>query len=194
MQADVESKHGKVRHGSASSSLDEANCSSSSTAGVKRASSLSGCSGAQPSNSCCTSPPCSEEPSTSAGKTSKSQLWKASSSEEEEAKANESQGEMDTQNVEQRSTNSSEFDSPSLSGSLPSVADSHWSCFSSEHFSSSPLSSPREGSNNTFLYINEESVDGAVEALPRRLNQEASRNISAHPVSPVRKHCIQTDI
>ncbi|XP_023815414.1 E3 ubiquitin-protein ligase RNF19A [Oryzias latipes] len=194
VQADVESKHGKVRHGSASSSLDEANCSSSSTAGVKRASSLSGCSGAQPSNSCCTSPPCSEEPSTSAGKTSKSQLWKASSSEEEEAKANESQGEMDTQNVEQRSTNSSEFDSPSLSGSLPSVADSHWSCFSSEHFSSSPLSSPREGSNNTFLYINEESVDGAVEALPRRLNQEASRNISAHPVSPVRKHCIQTDI
>uniref|UniRef100_A0A3P9J760 RBR-type E3 ubiquitin transferase n=1 Tax=Oryzias latipes TaxID=8090 RepID=A0A3P9J760_ORYLA len=195
VQADVESKDGKVRHGSASSSLDEANCSSSSsTAGVKRASSLSGCCGAQPSNSCCTSPPCSEEPSTSAGKTSKSQLWKASSnSEEEEAKANESQGEMDTQNVEQRSTNSSEFDSPSLSGSLPSVADSHWSGFSSEHFSSSPLSSPREGSNNTFLYI-EESVDGAVEALPRRLNQEASRNISAHPVSPVRKHCIQTDI
>ncbi|KAF6737898.1 E3 ubiquitin-protein ligase RNF19A [Oryzias melastigma] len=76
VQADVESKHRKVRHGSASSSLDEANCIDSSTAGVKRASSLSGCCCAQPSNSCCTS----EEPSTSGGKTSKSQLWKSSSS------------------------------------------------------------------------------------------------------------------
>lgn len=185
----MESKHRKVRHGSASSSLDEANCIDSSTAGVKRASSLSGCCCAQPSNSCCTS----EEPSTSGGKTSKSQLWKSSSS-EEETKVNETHGDVDTHHLEQRSTNSSEFDSPSLSGSLPSVDDSHWSCFSAEHFSSSPLSSPREGSSNTFLYINEESVGDVVEALPRRHNPETSRNISAHPVSPVRKHCIQTDI
>lgn len=38
----------------------------------------------------------------------------------------------DGQLAEQRSTNSSEFDSPSLSGSLPSVADSHCSHLSSE--------------------------------------------------------------
>lgn len=46
---------------------------------------------------------------------------------------------MDAQLLEQRSTNSSEFDSPSLSGSLPSVADSHSSHFS--EFSCSDLES-----------------------------------------------------
>ena len=46
---------------------------------------------------------------------------------------------MDAQLLEQRSTNSSEFDSPSLSGSLPSVADSHSSHFS--EFSGSDLES-----------------------------------------------------
>lgn len=53
----------------------------------------------------------------------------------------ETRGDVDAQLLEQRSTNSSEFDSPSLSGSLPSVADSHCSHFSSELSCSEPESS-----------------------------------------------------
>lgn len=48
---------------------------------------------------------------------------------------------MDAQLLERRSTNSSEFDLPSLSGSLPSVADSHCSRFSSELSCSDPETS-----------------------------------------------------
>uniref|UniRef100_A0A672HPY9 RBR-type E3 ubiquitin transferase n=1 Tax=Salarias fasciatus TaxID=181472 RepID=A0A672HPY9_SALFA len=117
VQADVESKQEKVRHGSASSSLDEASCSSSSAAGLKHGS------------HCCPSSPWSKEPSTSGGKKAKAKLWNRASS---------SQGDADAQLLEQRSTNSSEFDSPSLSGSLPSVADSHCSHFSSELSCSDP--------------------------------------------------------
>lgn len=146
VQADVESKPEKVRHCSASSSLDEASCSSS-TAGLKGAiggtcscSTASCC--AQHDNHCCPSSPWSKEPSTSGGKKSKGKLWKrASSCSKGETKINETRGDMDAQLLEQRSTNSSEFDSPSLSGSLPSVADSHCSHFSSELSCSDPETS-----------------------------------------------------
>uniref|UniRef100_A0A671TS41 RBR-type E3 ubiquitin transferase n=1 Tax=Sparus aurata TaxID=8175 RepID=A0A671TS41_SPAAU len=125
VQADVESKPEKVRHCSASSSLDEASCSSSTH-----------------DNHCCPSSPWSKEPSTSGGKKSKGKLWKrASSCSKGETKINETRGDMDAQLLEQRSTNSSEFDSPSLSGSLPSVADSHCSHFSSELSCSDPETS-----------------------------------------------------
>ncbi|XP_074543709.1 E3 ubiquitin-protein ligase RNF19A [Halichoeres trimaculatus] len=143
VQADVESKQEKVRHCSASSSLDEASCSSSTT-GLKGAmGGVCSC----PSTSCCAQHdhccPCSL-PSTSGGKRSKGKLWKrgsSSSSSKGESKINESRGDMDAQLLEQRSTNSSEFDSPSLSGSLPSVADSHCSHFSSELSCSDPETS-----------------------------------------------------
>ncbi|XP_070777904.1 E3 ubiquitin-protein ligase RNF19A-like [Enoplosus armatus] len=148
VQADMESKQEKIRHYSASSSLDEASCSSS-TAGFKGASSgtcacPSTCCCAQHDNHCCPSSPWSKEPSTSGGKKSKGKLWKrasSSSSSKGETKVNEMQGDMDAQLLEQRSTNSSEFDSPSLSGSLPSVADSHCSHFSSELSCSDPETS-----------------------------------------------------
>ncbi|XP_056255417.1 E3 ubiquitin-protein ligase RNF19A-like [Seriola aureovittata] len=147
IQADVESKQEKVRHCSASSSLDEASCSSS-TAGLKGASGgvcpcscPSTCCCTQHDNHCCPSSPWSKEPSTSGGKKSKGKLWKRASSSKGETKMNETQGYMDAQLLEQRSTNSSEFDSPSLSGSLPSVADSHCSHFSSELSCSDPETS-----------------------------------------------------
>uniref|UniRef100_A0A3B4BJJ4 RBR-type E3 ubiquitin transferase n=1 Tax=Periophthalmus magnuspinnatus TaxID=409849 RepID=A0A3B4BJJ4_9GOBI len=120
-----------------------------------------------------------------------------------------------------RSTNSSEFDSPSLSGSLPSVADSHCSHFSSElsccdppghseplpqveqcpsprgsftHrlLSASPPASPTEGSSGTFTYIEDSMDDGH----PQEPEQEKRRRGSSSdpPVTPVRKCCIQTDI
>ncbi|TKS88224.1 E3 ubiquitin-protein ligase RNF19A [Collichthys lucidus] len=145
VQADVESKPEKVRHCSASSSLDEASCSGS-TVGLKGASGgtctcTSTCCCAQHDNHCCPSSPWSKEPSTSWGKKSKGKLWKRASSSKGETKINETRGDMDAQLLEQRSTNSSEFDSPSLSGSLPSVADSHCSHFSSELSCSDPETS-----------------------------------------------------
>ncbi|KAM7384332.1 hypothetical protein PAMA_011600 [Pampus argenteus] len=144
VQADVESKQDKVRHCSASSSLDEVSCSSS-TAGLKGA---SGGTCSCPCTRCCTqhdnhrcpSPPWSKEPSTSGVKKTKGKLWNRASS-KADTKINETQGDMDAQLLEQRSTNSSEFDSPSLSGSLPSVADSHCSHFSSELSCSDPETS-----------------------------------------------------
>lgn len=143
----MESKQEKMRHCSASSSLDEASCSSS-TAGLKDASGgtcpcTSACCCVQHSNQCCPSSPWSKEPSTSGGKKSKGKLWKSasSSSSKGETKINDTRGDMDSQLLEQRSTNSSEFDSPSLSGSLPSVADSHCSHFSSELSCSDPETS-----------------------------------------------------
>lgn len=139
----MESKQEKVRHGSASSSLDEASCSSSS-AGLKGAtcSCPSTCRCAQQANHSCPCPPWSKDASTSGVKTSKGKRWKkASSISKGEAKVNEIQTDMDTQLLEQRSTNSSEFDSPSLSGSLPSVAESHCSHFSSELSCSDPETS-----------------------------------------------------
>lgn len=148
VQADMESKPEKMRHYSASSSLDEASCSSS-TAGLKGASGgpcscPSSCCCAQHDDHCCPPSPWSKEPSTSGGKKSKGKLWKrasSSSSSKGETQINETRGDMDAQLLEQRSTNSSEFESPSLSGSLPSVADSHYSHFSSELSCSDPETS-----------------------------------------------------
>ncbi|KAM7373243.1 hypothetical protein PAMP_008110 [Pampus punctatissimus] len=144
VQADVESKQDKVRYCSASSSLDEDSCSSS-TAGLKGA---SGGTCSCPCTRCCMqhdnhrcpSPPWSKEPSTSGVKKTKGKLWNTTSS-KGDTKINETRGDMDAQLLEQRSTNSSEFDSPSLSGSLPSVADSHCSHFSSELSCSDPETS-----------------------------------------------------
>lgn len=138
VQADVESKQEKVRHCSASSSLDEASCSSS-TAGLKGASGGICCCVSHDSH-CCPSSPWSKEASSSGGKNSKGKIWKRGSS-KGETKINKTQGDIDAQLQEQRSTNSSEFDSPSLSGSLPSVADSHCSHFSSELSCSDPETS-----------------------------------------------------
>lgn len=142
----MESKQEKVRHGSASSSLDEASCSS--TSGAKGASGgvcLCSC----PSSCCCGQnsghySPTSKNHSTTAAKKCKSKLLKRANSSgggKEERKLAEAQGDVDAQLLERRSTNSSELDSPSLSGSLPSVADSHCSHLSSELSCSDPETS-----------------------------------------------------
>ncbi|XP_077404467.1 E3 ubiquitin-protein ligase RNF19A-like [Vanacampus margaritifer] len=107
VQADVESKEEKVRHCSASSSLDEASCSSRGAGSGGHAKEASSSSSA-------------------AGKKSKGKLWKRGGG-KAESKVNHTHGD-----AERRSTISSELDSPSLSGSLPSVADSHCSRLSAE--------------------------------------------------------------
>ncbi|KAM9724545.1 E3 ubiquitin-protein ligase RNF19A-like [Menidia menidia] len=135
VQADIESKPAKQRHPSDSSSVDDANHASR-------------CGWICPSNGCGSSEgkgtstkwakeaSCSSS-SSSGGKKSKGKLRKKGGG--GSTKINETGEDVDAQLLEQRSTNSSEFDSPSLSGSLPSVADSHSSHFS--EFSCSDLES-----------------------------------------------------
>ncbi|KAM4580835.1 E3 ubiquitin-protein ligase RNF19A-like [Odontesthes bonariensis] len=132
VQVDIESKPGKHRHHSGSSSVDDG-------------SHVGRCSWTCPSNGCTSSEgkgtstkwakeaSCSSS-SGSGGKKSKGKLRKKGGG---STKINETREDIDAQLLEQRSTNSSEFDSPSLSGSLPSVADSHSSHFS--EFSCSDL-------------------------------------------------------
>ncbi|KAM9738297.1 E3 ubiquitin-protein ligase RNF19A isoform 1-T4 [Menidia menidia] len=144
--ADMESKPDKVRHGSASSSLDESSCSSSSsTAGAKGAGGgpclcpcPSSCSCGQHGGHGRPPSPWSKDPSAPGGRKSKSKLPKRAGS---SGRGETRQGDLDAQMAERRSTNSSEFDPPSLSGSLPSVADSHCSHLSSELSGSDPESS-----------------------------------------------------
>ncbi|XP_075952698.1 E3 ubiquitin-protein ligase RNF19A-like [Anarhichas minor] len=134
VQVDIESKPGKLRHHSGSSSVDDGAlagrcgwaCSSSGCA----SSDGKGASAKWAKEASCSSS-CS-----SGGKKSKGKLRKKGGG---GTKINETREDMDAQLLEQRSTNSSEFDSPSLSGSLPSVADSHSSHFS--EFSCSDLES-----------------------------------------------------
>uniref|UniRef100_A0A1A8L7D5 RBR-type E3 ubiquitin transferase n=2 Tax=Nothobranchius pienaari TaxID=704102 RepID=A0A1A8L7D5_9TELE len=137
--ADLDSKPDKARHGSTCSSLDEASCSSA--AGIKGASGgTCPCPSSSPC-SCVVQMPSSNDPSAALGKKCKSKLWKRAGSRRAEQRLNETQGDGDAQLLEQRSINSSEPDSPYLSGSLPSVADSHCSHLSLELSCSDPETS-----------------------------------------------------
>ncbi|NXN02139.1 RN19A ligase, partial [Sylvia borin] len=121
VQVDIESKPAKFRHHSGSSSVEDGGAAGRGSAG-------------------CSGPPEGKAGATkwakdsTAGKKCKGKLRKKSS-----MKINETREDMDAQLLEQQSTNSSEFDSPSLSDSIPSVADSHSSHFS--EFSCSDMES-----------------------------------------------------
>ncbi|KAI1894093.1 hypothetical protein AGOR_G00112280 [Albula goreensis] len=109
VQVDIESKPGKLRHHSGGSSVDDG----SHTGRGGGAVCPSGC------------PKWAKDPaptSSSSGKKSKGKLRKKGG-----ARLKETREDMDVQLLEQRSTNSSEPDSPSLSDSMPSVADSELS-------------------------------------------------------------------
>ncbi|KAM4687294.1 E3 ubiquitin-protein ligase RNF19A isoform 2-T2 [Discoglossus pictus] len=134
VQVDIESKPAKFRHNSGSSSVDDGSVPTRSNAGGSAA--------------CLTDSKCSAtkwSKETTAGKKCKGKLRKKSST-----KINETREDMDAQLLEQQSNNSSEFDSPSLSDSIPSVADSHSSHFS--EFSCSDMESMKtscsHGSND----------------------------------------------
>ncbi|XP_032657432.1 LOW QUALITY PROTEIN: E3 ubiquitin-protein ligase RNF19A [Chelonoidis abingdonii] len=134
VQVDIESKPAKFRHNSGSSSVDDGSAPGRSNAGC--------------SSAClpeCKSSATKWSKETTPGKKCKGKLRKKSS-----MKINETREDMDAQLLEQQSTNSSEFDSPSLSDSIPSVADSHSSHFS--EFSCSDMESMKtscsHGSND----------------------------------------------
>ncbi|XP_069776534.1 E3 ubiquitin-protein ligase RNF19A isoform X2 [Narcine bancroftii] len=119
VQVDIESKPAKLRHNSGSSSVDDGNRNVVTSTSAPLPDNRSNAS------------KWSKETTT---KKCKGKLQKRGS-----LKINETREEMDAQLLEQRSTNSSEFDSPSLSDSIPSVADSHSSHFS--EFSASDMES-----------------------------------------------------
>ncbi|XP_051727717.1 E3 ubiquitin-protein ligase RNF19A isoform X1 [Ctenopharyngodon idella] len=153
VQVDVESKRGKLRHHSGSSSMDDG-----SSGGPGASVCPSGC----PHEGKCVTSRWAKEPSStsssSSGKKSKGKLRKKSGG----TKINETREDMDAQLLERRSTNSSELDSPSLSGSLPSVADSHSSHFS--EFSCSDLDACRPPCYES--HIRHPNTGGAVSPLP----------------------------
>lgn len=133
VQVDIESKPVKRRHHSGGSADDGSNvgrCGWTNPAAGCSSSEGRGTAAKWAKEASCSSS------SSSGGKTGKGKLRKKGGG---GRKINETREDMDAQLLEQRSTNSSEFDSPSLSGSLPSVADSHSSHFS--EFSCSDLES-----------------------------------------------------
>lgn len=134
VQVDIESKPSKFRHNSGSSSVEDGSAPRSHQGGSS--------SGLPEGKSSATK--WSKE--TTAGKKSKSGKLRKKSN----MKINETREDMDAQLLEQQSTNSSEFEAPSLSDSMPSVADSHSSHFS--EFSCSDLESMKtscsHGSND----------------------------------------------
>ncbi|XP_004431267.1 PREDICTED: E3 ubiquitin-protein ligase RNF19A [Ceratotherium simum simum] len=134
VQVDIESKPSKFRHNSGSSSVEDGSATRSHPAGSS--------SGLPEGKSSATK--WSKE--ATAGKKSKSGKLRKKSN----MKINETREDMDAQLLEQQSTNSSEFEAPSLSDSMPSVADSHSSHFS--EFSCSDLESMKtscsHGSND----------------------------------------------
>ncbi|KFP33990.1 E3 ubiquitin-protein ligase RNF19A, partial [Colius striatus] len=125
VQVDIESKPAKFRHNSGGSSVEEGSGSGTGRSGAA-------CSATCVPDGKAAATKWSKE--TAAGKKCKGKLRKKSS-----MKINETREDMDAQLLEQQSTNSSEFDSPSLSDSIPSVADSHSSHFS--EFSCSDMES-----------------------------------------------------
>lgn len=177
VQVDVESKRGKLRHHSGSSSMDDGN-----SGGPGASACPSGC---LHDGKCVTSRWAKEPSSTSSsssGKKSKGKLRKKSGG----TKINETREDMDAQLLERRSTNSSELDSPSLSGSLPSVADSHSSHFS--EFSCSDLDACRPTCYES--HIRHPNTGGAVSPLPevendRLENCPASGSLPQAMVAPI---------
>lgn len=134
VQVDIESKPSKFRHNSGSSSVEDGSAPRCHPGGS---------SGGLPEGKSSATKWSKEA---TAGKKSKSGKLRKKSN----MKINETREDMDAQLLEQQSTNSSEFEAPSLSDSMPSVADSHSSHFS--EFSCSDLESMKtscsHGSND----------------------------------------------
>lgn len=179
-----------MRHSSASSSLDEGSCSSAFS-GLKAAGGGGECCCVQRQGSCC-----SKESSAAGDKScsSRGKLWRSSG--KGGGKFSNKQGSSELQLLERRRANSSELDSPSLSGSLPSVADSHCSRLSSELSCSDPDTS-RAAARPTFSSSADAQLHTAAAAVTPLTEVEhdrlelcpsnvvpAQRLLSSPPASP----------
>uniref|UniRef100_A0A8D0CL59 RBR-type E3 ubiquitin transferase n=1 Tax=Scleropages formosus TaxID=113540 RepID=A0A8D0CL59_SCLFO len=169
VQVDIESKPSKLRHHSGGSSVDDG-----STAGRGG--------GSCPTEGRGSSTKVAKEPtSSSSGKKGKAKLRKKGGTQ-----INETREDMEAQLLERRSNSPSECDSPSLSGSLPSVADSHCSHFS--EFSCSEAESAKASS------CSHGSTEGqarlsAVSPLPEVENDRLENCPSQGPLPPPSPAC-----
>lgn len=170
VQVDIESKPTKFRHHSGSSSVEDGSATCRSNAGCSSACLSENKSG--------TTKWCKDA---TAGKKCKGKLRKKGS-----MKINETREDMDAQLLEQQSTNSSEFDSPSLSDSIPSVADSHSSHFS--EFSCSDMESMKtscsHGSSDYHTRFTTVSILPEVENDRLENSPHQSGNSLLLPVTP----------
>ncbi|CAN9514053.1 unnamed protein product [Ophioblennius macclurei] len=181
VQVDIESKPCKLRHHSGSSSVDDGGSHTGRCGWTCPSSEGKGTSTKWAKEASCSSS------SSSGGKKSKGKLRKkgggggAGGGGGGGTKINETREDMDAQLLEQRSTNSSEFDSPSLSGSLPSVADSHSSHFS--EFSCSDLESMKtscsHGSGGADYHTRFATVSPLPEVENDRLETSPTANAAA---------------
>uniref|UniRef100_A0A1A8PAB5 RBR-type E3 ubiquitin transferase n=1 Tax=Nothobranchius pienaari TaxID=704102 RepID=A0A1A8PAB5_9TELE len=179
VQVDIESKPMKRRHHSGSSSMDDSHVGRCGWPYPSNGCTSSGSKGTSAKwakeASCCSSSTCSGV-NKSKGKVRKKGGGGGST------KINETREDMDAQLLEQRSTNSSEFDSPSLSGSLPSVADFHCSHFS--EFSCSDLESMKtscsHGSSGGDYHLCFATVSPLPEVENDRLEMCPSASLQGH--------------
>ncbi|XP_066547222.1 E3 ubiquitin-protein ligase RNF19A isoform X2 [Amia ocellicauda] len=169
VQVDIESKPVKLRHHSGSSSVDD---------GSNPGRSGAVCPLSCPAESKCGTAKWAKDGT--AGKKCKGKLRKKGST-----KINETREDMDAQLLEQRSTNSSEFDSPSLSDSIPSVADSHSSHFS--EFSCSDLESMKTSCSHGSSEYHPRFA--TVSPLPEVENDRLENCPSQGPLSPAPLPC-----
>ncbi|XP_029447661.1 E3 ubiquitin-protein ligase RNF19A [Rhinatrema bivittatum] len=173
VQVDIESKPAKFRHNSGSSSVDDSTAQSRGNGGS---------SAAGLSETKCNATKWSKE---TAGKKCKGKLRKKSS-----MKINETREDMDAQLLEQQSTNSSEFDSPSLSDSIPSVADSHSSHFS--EFSCSDMESMKTSCSHSSNDYHARFV--AVSPLPEVENDRLENSPHQSGITVLATSTLCTDV
>ncbi|XP_030073165.1 E3 ubiquitin-protein ligase RNF19A [Microcaecilia unicolor] len=173
VQVDIESKPAKFRRNSGSSSMDDSTAQSRGNV-TSSAACLS--------ETKCNTTKWSKE---TTGKKCKGKLRKKSS-----IKINETREDMDAQLLEQQSTNSSEFDSPSLSDSIPSVADSHSSHFS--EFSCSDMESMKTSCSHSSNDYHARFV--AVSPLPEVENDRLENSPHQSGIPMLVTSCLSTDL
>ncbi|KAL0165697.1 hypothetical protein M9458_037541, partial [Cirrhinus mrigala] len=209
VQVDVESKRGKLRHHSGSSSMDDG-----SSGGHGAAVCPPGC----PHEGKCVTSRWAKEPSStsssSSGKKSKGKLHKKSGG----TKINETREDMDAQLLERRSTNSSdgslphfsEFSCSDLDACRPPCYESHVrhpnaggavsplpencpAAGSLPQAAVAPLT-PDGAAERPLCYIAEENVSLICAADAGQSSPKERNNNLPQPSSPVRNACIQTEI
>ncbi|KAL4629971.1 E3 ubiquitin-protein ligase RNF19A-like [Arapaima gigas] len=180
VQVDIESKPRKQRHHSGSSSMDD------------------GSSGGRGAGPDCKVLPTKWAKDPSSGKKSKGKLRRRAGTQ-----INETREDMEARLLERRSNTPSECDTPSLSGSLPSVAESHCSRLSSELSCSEPESARvdsriRPATVSPLPEVENDRLESCPAPIPFSPEISPFHHIPAgddpRPAGPTRNFCIQTDI
>uniref|UniRef100_A0A8C9QWN1 RBR-type E3 ubiquitin transferase n=1 Tax=Scleropages formosus TaxID=113540 RepID=A0A8C9QWN1_SCLFO len=183
VQVDIESKPRKQRHHSGGSSMDDGS---------------SGGRGAASDCKALATKWAKDASSSSSGKKSKGKLRRKAGTH-----INETREDMEARLLERRSNTPSECDTPSLSGSLPSVAESHCSRLSFELSCSEPESAKVDGrirpaTVSPLPEVENDRLESCSAPIPLSPEISPLRRVAEgedpQPTSPPRNFCIQTDI